>query len=176
MSYTTIHTHDPEGMKIIGRRTTRIYPHVQHNIRHTVHKNTAQEKQTTAVTKATVVAKPRHKIVKKLSKDQQVMKQVKPANFSAKFSKPITSIKYKNKQSNIVMSEANSQVTSRPPPFISDQPVAVMGINFWMEAGRTRTDEEKQQSEEGFSRHAFNQYASDRLGYFRDIPDTRHTL
>ena len=50
-----------------------------------------------------------------------------------------------------------------------------MGVNFWMEAGRAHTDEEKQQCEAGFSRNAFNQYASDRLGYFRDIPDTRHS-
>lgn len=171
MSYITIHTHDP---KIIGRRSTRIYPHVQRNIKHTVRKNNAQERQSA---KATVMGKPRQdKMVQKLTKSQQLMKQVKPSNFTAKFSKPITSINYKNKQSNIVVSEDHSQLTSRPPLFITDQPVAIMGINFWMEAGRTRTDEEKQLSEMGFSRHAFNQYASDRLGYFRDIPDTRHTL
>ena len=58
------------------------------------------------------------------------MKQVKPANFSIKFSKPITPIKYNNKQTTIV-SEDNSQVTSRSQLVISDQPVAVMGVIIW---------------------------------------------
>ena len=60
--------------------------------------------------------------------------------------------------------------------FISDKPVVVKNFLSWKEAEKTRTSEEEQQSKDGFARHAFNQYASDRLGYFRDIPDTRHTL
>ena len=178
LSYTAIQSHDPHGMKVMGRRAThRVHPRVQRTIGYNVCKNTEQEKTPTLVSKATVAPKPlQNKIVQKLTKSQQVIKkQVKPANFSVKFSKPITPIKYNNKQTTIV-SEDNSQVTSRSPLFISDQPVAVMGVNFWMEAGRARTDEEKQQREAGFSKHAFNQYASDRLGYFRDIPDTRHAL
>ena len=50
-----------------------------------------------------------------------------------------------------------------------------MGVNVWMEAGRAHTDKEKKQHEAGFSSHAFNHYASDRLGYFGEIRDTRHS-
>ena len=60
--------------------------------------------------------------------------------------------------------------------FISDKPVVVKNFLSWKEAEKTRTAEEERQSKDGFARHAFNQYASDRLGYFREIPDTRHTL
>jgi len=60
--------------------------------------------------------------------------------------------------------------------FISDAPIVVKDFMSWKEAGKTNTFDEEQQSKDGFTRHAFNQYASDRLGYFRDIPDTRHTL
>lgn len=60
--------------------------------------------------------------------------------------------------------------------FISDKPIVIKGVLSWKEAQKTDTAEEEEESKEGFARHAFNQYASDRLGYFRDIPDTRHTL
>ena len=60
--------------------------------------------------------------------------------------------------------------------FISDKPTVVKDFLSWKEAGETHTFEEEQESKDGFARHAFNQYASDRLGYFRELPDTRHTL
>ena len=76
---------------------------------------------------------------------------------------------------------AQSEVTVRQQStsrqlFISDKPIEVKDFLSWKEAGKTRTAEEEQLSKDGFTRHAFNQYASDRLGYFRVIPDTRHTL
>ena len=67
------------------------------------------------------------------------------------------------------------QSTSRQL-FVSDEPIVVKDFMSWKEAGKTNTLDEEEQSKDGFTRHAFNQYASDRLGYFRDIPDTRHTL
>lgn len=67
------------------------------------------------------------------------------------------------------------QPTSRQL-FISDKPIVVKNFLSWKEAEKTYTFEEEQESKDGFTRHAFNQYASDRLGYFREIPDTRHTL
>ena len=74
-----------------------------------------------------------------------------------------------------------SEATARQKPtsrqlFISDKPIVVKDFLSWKEAQQTFTVEEEQESKDGFTRHAFNQYASDRLGYFRDIPDTRHTL
>lgn len=180
MSYTTTHTEDDHWVKVedINRRaTSRVHPpRVQRTIGH---KSLQQEKSspTISVTMATDTTKQRQsKVAKVVARNRHLVKQLKPANFSDKISNPMSSIRYKDKK-NMPMSEVTdkSQV-SRPPLFISDQPVAVMGVNFWMEAGRTRTDEEKQQSEAGFTRHAFNQYASDRLGYFREIPDTRHAL
>ena len=71
--------------------------------------------------------------------------------------------------------KARQQPTSRQL-FISDKPIVVKDFLSWKEAGQTYTIEDEQESKDGFTRHAFNQYASDRLGYFRDIPDTRHTL
>ena len=59
--------------------------------------------------------------------------------------------------------------------FISDKPIVVKNFLSWKEAEKTHNAEEERQSKDGFARHAFNQYASDRLGYFREIPDTRHT-
>ena len=70
---------------------------------------------------------------------------------------------------------AQQQPTSRQL-FISDKPIVVKDFLSWKEAGQTYTIEDEEESKDGFTRHAFNQYASDRLGYFRDIPDTRHTL
>jgi len=68
------------------------------------------------------------------------------------------------------------QSTTHHQLFISDKPIIVKNFLSWKEAGKTNNFEEEQESKDGFTRHAFNQYASDRLGYFRDIPDTRHTL
>lgn len=60
--------------------------------------------------------------------------------------------------------------------FISDKPTVVKTLMSWKEAGKTNTFEEEEENKDGFARHAFNQYASDRLGYFREIPDARHSL
>jgi len=68
------------------------------------------------------------------------------------------------------------QLTSRAPLFISDKPVDVKGVLSWKEAMKTHNVQEEQEDKDGFNRHAFNQFASDKLGYFREIPDTRHTL
>ena len=70
---------------------------------------------------------------------------------------------------------ARQQSTSRQL-FISDKPIVVKDFLSWKKAEEIYTIEDEQESKDGFTRHAFNQYASDRLGYFRDIPDTRHTL
>ena len=68
------------------------------------------------------------------------------------------------------------QSTSRAPLFISDKPIDVKGVLSWKEAMKTHNALEEREDKDGFNRHAFNQYASDKLGYFREIPDTRHTL
>ena len=68
------------------------------------------------------------------------------------------------------------QLTTRPPLFISDKPIDVKGVLSWKEAMKTHNAQEEKEDKDGFNRHAFNQYASDRLGYFREIPDTRHNL
>ena len=184
ITYTTTHSHNAHRVKVadIQRRATDTLQHARRTIGYKIHRNPRQEKlsPSASVTKATDVAKS--KILKsynKKLKSQQVKQQMKPtvATLSMKFSTPSVSVSYKSKQT-ISVSEVvtdKSQI-SRSPLFVSDRPVAVMGVDFWMEAGRTRTDEEKQQKEAGFTRHAFNQYASDRLGYFREIPDTRHAL
>ena len=178
ITYTATHSHTGHHkvkMADIQRRATDTLQHAQRTIGYKIYRNTHQEKLS-SVTKATVAAKSRQsKMLKKL-KNQQV-KQTKPAaTLSMKFSTPSASVSYKSKQTISESKVTDKSQISRAPLFISDRPVAVMGVDFWMEAGRTRTDEDKQQKEEGFNRHAFNQYASDRLGYFRDISDTRHTL
>ena len=173
----------------VGRRVTiedinrrainRMHPRVQRTIGHNVRNNLQQQKSspTTPVTMVTDTSKARQsKMIQKLTKNKQVMKQPKPSNFSVKFGKPVTSIRYKSKDIPVSEEVRVKSQFSRPPLFISDHLVAVMGVDFWMEAGMTRSEEEKQQSEAGFTRHAFNQFASDRLGYFREIPDTRHNL
>ena len=187
ITYTTTHSHSAHRVKVadIQRRATDTLQRARRTIGYKTHRNPHQEKlsPSASVTKATDVAKSRQskmlKSYNKKLKSQQVKQQMKPtvATLSMKFSTPSVSVSYKSKQT-ISVSEVvtdKSQI-SRSPLFVSDQPVAVMGVDFWMEAGRTRTDEEKQQKEAGFTRHAFNQYASDRLGYFREIPDTRYAL
>ena len=42
------------------------------------------------------------------------------------------------------------------------------------ELGLIRTIEEKKEREEGYKKHAFNALISKRLGYHREVPDTRH--
>ena len=37
-------------------------------------------------------------------------------------------------------------------------------------------EEKKQEKSAGYNRHAFNQQESDRIGDYRDIPDSRHRL
>ena len=127
-----------------------------------------------SVTNAANSSKSRQSKISQKLKSQQI-KHIKTATpaLGVKF-KPWTSVSYKTEQT--VSVSVNKLQTSRSPLFINEQPVAVMGVDFWMEAGRTSSDEDRRQKEAGFTRHAFNQYASDRLGYFRDIPDTRHNL
>ena len=179
ISFTATHSHTGHRVKVVDiqRRATDTLQRVQRTIGYKAHRN---EKSPTPVTKATDVAKSRQskmlKSYNKKLKTQQV-KQKKPTvvtTLNMKFSTPPISV---SKQTNSVSEAVTDKgQISRSPLFISDRPVAVMGVDFWMEAGRTRTDEDKQQKEAGFTRHAFNQYASDRLGYFREIPDTRHAL
>lgn len=164
---------------VLNRMHSRLQRTIIHD-KNVVRKNPQQKKLsvTTPVVKVTDTAKSQQSKLSHWLKKHQG-KQMKPTNFSVKFgavdnSKP--SIDYKSKQKVSVLDQVvNESVISRSL-FISDQPVVVKNVNFWMEAGKTRSDEERQQSEAGFARHAFNQYASDRLGYFREIPDTRHTL
>jgi len=82
------------------------------------------------------------------------------------------------KESNrlITTDDVMKQTTSRAPLFISDKPVDVKGVLSWKEAMETHNAQEEQEDKDGFNRHAFNQFASDKLGYFREIPDTRHSL
>lgn len=75
-----------------------------------------------------------------------------------------------------MQSKSVQQPTTHRQLFISDMPIVVKDSLSWKKAGKTNNFEEEQESKDGFARHAFNQYASDRLGYFREIPDTRHTL
>jgi len=148
-----------------------------------VQKNPQQGKLsvTTPVVMVTDSAKQQQSKLYHWLKTKQ-LKQIKPANFSVKFgavnkSTPFIDYNAKDKHltSDKVTVHVSESVISRSL-FISDQPVVVKNVNFWMEAGKTHNEEDKQQKEAGFARHAFNQYASDRLGYFREIPDTRHTL
>ena len=180
ISYTATHLHAGRRVKVVDiqRRATDTLQRAQRTIGFKTHRN---EKLPAPVTKDTVVVKSRQsKMLKshnKKLKTQQIRQTKQPAAvdiLNIKFSTSPVSV---SKQTNSVSEGVTDKgQTSRPPLFISDRPVAVMGVDFWMEAGRTRTDEEKQQKEAGFTRHAFNQYASDRLGYFREIPDTRHAL
>lgn len=155
-------------MKIeeINRRLTDdLHSHVKRNIGR---KNMQKEKSSPTVTKATDAVKLWRN---KMKKNQLPVKQRKIANFTMKFGNPATPSK------DVPMSKVTEKLqSSQPQLFISDQPITVMDVNFWMEAEKTRTEEERKQNEAGFARHAFNQYASDRLGYFREIPDTRHAL
>ena len=70
----------------------------------------------------------------------------------------------------------DQQQASHRQLFISDKPIVVKDLLYWKEAEKTHSFLEEQESKDGFTNHAFNQFASDRLGYFRKIPDTRHTL
>ena len=184
ITYTTTHSHAPavvaSSSKVkfadIQRKATDTMQHARRTIGYKSNRNQQVEKSLplTSVTKTTNKTKSRQNKMSQKLKSQQIklIKAATPA-LGVKF-KSWTSVSYKTEQT-VSVSITSSQ-TSRSPLFISEQPVAVMGVNFWMEAGRTSSDEERRQKEAGFTRHAFNQYASDRLGYFRDIPDTRHNL
>lgn len=82
----------------------------------------------------------------------------------------------KNNQIVNVQTKATVHHPTTRQLFISDGPVVVKDFLSWKKAGETHSFTEQQESKNGFARHAFNQYASDRLGYFRDVPDARHTL
>ena len=181
ITYTTTHSHTPavvaSSNKVkfadIQRKATDTMQHARPTIGYKS-KQVEKSSPLTSVTNTTNKTKSQQNRMSQKLKSQQIklIKAATPA-LGVKF-KSWTSVSYKTEQT-VSVSITSSQ-TSRSPLFISEQPVAVMSVNFWMEAGRTSSDEERQQKEAGFTRHAFNQYASDRLGYFRDIPDTRHNL
>ena len=178
-----VHNHRVNIEDVRWRATNKLIPRLQRTVvRHHARKHVQQAEEksshTTELVKTTNSSKPRQS---KMALRYLLKKnQITPSDsFSLQLltttDKPSPSVKYKSKQS-VSEVTVNKLQSSRPPLFISDQPVVVRGVSHWVEAGRTQNEQEKRQSEAGFARHAFNQYASDRLGYFREIPDTRHTL
>jgi len=130
------------------------YPHIHHDV---MRKAAAV---VTDISEGTTTAAPK----------QNKLPQLKMKNPKFSFGK---------ESNRLVTIDGNTvikQLTSRAPLFISDKPVDVKGVLSWKEAMKTHNAQEEQEDKDGFNRHAFNQFASDKLGYFREIPDTRHTL